>query len=78
MTKAQTIDDFGVMEAKARLWAARSVMGYFPLYVFEKVAELIGGTSGYDTHVLDGTTYYMPKNGVEGVDWFHGDHDDGH
>jgi hypothetical protein len=69
LAKALTINDYGVMTTKARTWAATAIAGYYPLYRFQKIAELAGNGSTH-SHTFDGVTWYMP----EGVTYYHGDY----
>jgi len=47
----------------------RSVNGYYPLYRFQKIAELAGNGSTH-SHTFDGITWHMPN----GVTYYHGDY----
>ena len=69
LAKALTVDDYGVMSAKARIEVATAISGYYPLYRFQKIAELVGNGNTH-THTFDGVTWYMP----EGVTYYHGDY----
>jgi hypothetical protein len=69
LAKALTIDDYGVMTASARQWAATAIAGYYPLFRFERIAKLVGNGTAH-SHTFDGVTWYMPN----GVTYYHGDY----
>jgi hypothetical protein len=69
LAKALTIDDYGVMTANARQWAATAIAGYYPLFRFERIAKLVGDGTAH-SHIFDGVTWYMPN----GVTYYHGDY----
>jgi len=69
LAKALTIDDYGVMTASARQWAATAIAGYYPLFRFERIAKLVGDGTAHN-HTFDGVTWYMPN----GVTYYHGDY----
>jgi len=53
-----------------------AVEGYYPLYTLEADSDAHAGGDGTShSHVLSGTTYYMPNGLTLGTDMFHGDYD---
>ena len=69
LAKALSVDDYGVMTANARQWAATAIAGYYPLFRFERIAKLVGDGTAH-SHTFDGVTWYMPN----GVTYYHGDY----
>lgn len=53
-----------------------AVEGYYPLYTTVEDSDAHAGGDGTShSHVLSGTTYYMPNGLTLGTDMFHGDYD---
>ena len=52
----------------------QKINGYYPLYNLEANAQQVSSSGTAHTHVLNGTTYYMPDGGIQGGGVYHGDY----